>query len=90
MTRNDIIKHVGELIDDNKCVTLRTPEIESQLGTLYLFSNDLCNAPTARNRRLGARTYTLKQAERRLRELTPKWPPKHFEDGAFVLAVMNP
>lgn len=89
MTRNQIIRRVAELTDDNQRLTIRTPELEGQLATLRLFSNDLCNSPTKWNRNKGARVYTVKEAEKRLRGLTPKLP-RYFEDGAFVERILNP
>lgn len=68
MTRNEIIKSAGSLLDRAK-VSANTPEAWSIVGLLEAFVNDLCDCPTRRNRDLGATVYTVKQAKVRLKEL---------------------
>ena len=66
MTRNEIIKVTGDMIDRMRPIT---SEDYAHLGELERFANDLCNAPTRHNRERRAITYTVRMAERKLREL---------------------
>jgi hypothetical protein len=66
MTRNQIIREVGRLLDHARDAACRNPAAHAKVLLFQEFCNDLCNAPTARNRRLGSRTYTLKEAARTL------------------------
>jgi hypothetical protein len=70
MRRNELITLVGKRID----TLITTPENisnrQEKINALVLFSNDLCTAPTDRNRKLGAVCYTMKEAVRKWRLLS--------------------
>jgi len=69
MTRNEIIKITGDLIDRIRPITV---DDYAHLGELERFANDLCNAPTKHNRERRAITYTVRMATKKLSELRRK------------------
>ena len=62
MTRNEIMLRLYQL---RKIADAAGENVMA--GQLMRLENDLCNAPTVRNVRLGVPTYTLKMAMRELR-----------------------
>ena len=82
MTRNELINDAGKLADA-LIKSSETPVQPALVGEIERFCNDLCNAPSARNRKLCAVVYTLRAGRRKLAGLK-KRARQHFADSELL------
>ena len=74
--RNEIIEEIDQLLRRLHTVSPNYDFLERDkwalVGECERFGNDLCNAATNHNRQLGAIVYTVRDAQKKLRDLKIK------------------
>lgn len=72
MTRNQLIKLIGNQIDYLIVSSDAIPARQNKINSLSALCDDLCNVPCMRNRKNGVICYTIKQAEKSFKEIVKR------------------